>query len=51
MWQMVEDRVLTSLRDDPEVAALIATLEDDVRAGRITASHAAERIIEAYGTR
>jgi LAO/AO transport system kinase len=48
MWQMVEDRVLTSLRADPDLAALIAALEDDVRDGRMTASHAAERLIEAY---
>ena len=50
MWQMVEDRVLTSLRANPQLAALIVTLEDDIRGGRVTASHAAERIIETYGT-
>ncbi len=48
MWQMVDDRLLTSLRDDPAVAALIPELEAEVRAGRLTAAHAAERILAAF---
>ena len=48
MWQMVDDRLLTSLRESPTVAALVPELEADVRAGRLTASHAAERILAAF---
>jgi LAO/AO transport system kinase len=51
MWQMVEDRVRISVRENPQVAAMVDGLEDDVRHGRTTASHAAERIIDAAGLR
>ena len=45
---MVDDRLLTSLHDDPAVAALIPEVEAEVRAGRLTAAHAAERILAAF---
>jgi LAO/AO transport system kinase len=50
MWRMVEDRVLGALRDDRRVASLVPGLEAEVRAGRLTASHAAEQILSAFGS-
>lgn len=46
MWSMVHDAVTARLRDDPAVAGLVTELERELRAGRITAALAAERILE-----
>ncbi|WP_328581259.1 methylmalonyl Co-A mutase-associated GTPase MeaB [Streptomyces sp. NBC_00370] len=46
-WAMVRDHLLDRLRDDPGVRALTPGLEQRVRDGTLTATLAAERIIEA----
>jgi LAO/AO transport system kinase len=44
-WAMVREQLLGRLRQDPAVAQLTPQLEADVRAGRITATLAAERLV------
>jgi LAO/AO transport system kinase len=51
MWRMVEDRLLEDLRSDRRVAMLIPGLEAEVRDGRLTAAHAAERVLAAFERR
>jgi LAO/AO transport system kinase len=51
MWTLVEDRLVTSLRNDRAVASAIAPLEADVLAGRLTPSIAADRILRAFAER
>jgi LAO/AO transport system kinase len=51
MWAMVEDRLMTSLRTDPGVASGIGALEQDVAAGRLTPTMAADRILKTFGDR
>ncbi|MEW1724997.1 methylmalonyl Co-A mutase-associated GTPase MeaB [Streptomyces sp. NPDC093109] len=46
-WTMVRDHLLDRLREDPGVRQLAPELEREVRAGRLTATLAAERLIEA----
>jgi LAO/AO transport system kinase len=48
MWSSVEDRLLTSLRSHREVRRLLPALEGDVRAGRITPTLAADRLLDAF---
>ncbi|GAA2664603.1 MULTISPECIES: methylmalonyl Co-A mutase-associated GTPase MeaB [Actinosynnema] len=50
-WAMVEDRVLGGLRADPGVRAEAPDLELAVREGRLTATLAAERILELFTRR
>lgn len=50
MWAMVEYRLLSALKNDPAVAAVIRGLESDVSAGRITPALAAGRILDAFKT-
>lgn len=47
MWSMVEDRLLDSLRSDPEVAALLPEVEALVRQRRLPPTAAADRLLEA----
>lgn len=49
MWSMVEDRVMTNLKSEPKVKALVPNLENDIGAGRLTPALAAERILKAFG--
>ncbi len=51
MWAMVEDRLMTSLRTDPDVASGIGALEHDVMAGRLTPTMAADRILRTFSDR
>ena len=51
MWAMVEDRLMTSLRTDPDVASGIGALEQDVMAGRLTPTMAADRILRTFSDR
>jgi LAO/AO transport system kinase len=46
MWSMVDERLLRALRT--AVAPLAPDLEGDVRAGRVTATTAADRLLEAF---
>jgi LAO/AO transport system kinase len=48
-WAMVHDELLARLRSDPAVRELAPGLEQQVRQGRLTATRAAERILEAFG--
>jgi LAO/AO transport system kinase len=47
MWSMVDERLLRAMR--ASVASLAPGLEADVRAGRVTAALAAERLLDAFG--
>lgn len=48
MWAMVQDGLRSALRAHPEVAALVPTLEGDVREGRATPTSAALRVLGAF---
>lgn len=48
MWTLVRDELDHRLRADPQVAALRSELRDDVLAGRLPASAAADRLLQAY---
>ncbi|GAA2964239.1 methylmalonyl Co-A mutase-associated GTPase MeaB [Actinokineospora diospyrosa] len=47
-WSMVRDTLLARLHDHPAVRALTPGVEQDVRAGRLTATLAAEMILSAF---
>ncbi|GLW95416.1 methylmalonyl Co-A mutase-associated GTPase MeaB [Actinokineospora globicatena] len=47
-WAMVRDTVLARLHEHPAVRELTPGVERDVRAGRLTATLAAERILSAF---
>ncbi|GLZ30277.1 ATPase/protein kinase [Lentzea sp. NBRC 105346] len=49
-WQMVRDQLWTSVRTNPAVRAQVPELERQVRAGELTATLAAERILAAFLT-
>ncbi len=51
MWAMVRDRLETSFRTDPAVAALAPALERSVRQGQTPASAAADQLLAAFGLR
>lgn len=48
LWDLVEDRVLTDVREHPAVAALVAATEADVAEGRTPAAAGARRLLEAF---
>ena len=48
MWSMVEHRLLQHLRENPAVATMTAETERAVRAGELSASVAADAILDAY---
>ncbi|MGW2303335.1 methylmalonyl Co-A mutase-associated GTPase MeaB [Streptomyces sp. NPDC001809] len=50
-WSMVQDELLRRLHSDPAVQGLTPALEKQVRAGELTATLAAERILDAFGER
>ncbi|MEU7742546.1 methylmalonyl Co-A mutase-associated GTPase MeaB [Nonomuraea sp. NPDC049158] len=47
-WTLVRDRLLTELRNAPEVAAIAAEVERDVLAGTLTPALAADRLLSAF---
>lgn len=49
MWAMVRDRLMDRLRTDPGVRGAIPALERDVRAGDLTATLAAQDILDRLG--
>ncbi|ATQ45032.1 methylmalonyl Co-A mutase-associated GTPase MeaB [Caulobacter mirabilis] len=49
MWAMVRDRLDEAFREAPDVAAISAEMERQVRAGRVPASTAADRLLKAFG--
>jgi LAO/AO transport system kinase len=48
-WAMVRDTLMSRLREHPEVRSLTGDLERQVREGTLTATLAAERILDAFG--
>ncbi|PXY19783.1 methylmalonyl Co-A mutase-associated GTPase MeaB [Prauserella endophytica] len=48
-WSMVREQLLDRLATHPSVRELVPEVERDVREGRLTATLAAERILEAFG--
>ena len=48
MWSMVDQMVLASLRENPELQALIADCENAVRRQTLTALQAANALLEAW---
>jgi LAO/AO transport system kinase len=48
MWAMVDDRLRDLFRANSQVASLIPTVERDVRAGRVTATMASARLLDAF---
>jgi LAO/AO transport system kinase len=49
MWTMAEDRIMSNLHAAPAVRALTPALEEDIGAGRLTPTLAAEKILKAFG--
>jgi LAO/AO transport system kinase len=49
VWAMVREDLLGRLQRDPEVRRLAPQLEGRVREGSLTATRAAQRIVEAFG--
>jgi LAO/AO transport system kinase len=48
-WNLVQDRLLDRLHGSPAVRAITPALEQQVRDGAVTATTAAERILDAFG--
>jgi LAO/AO transport system kinase len=51
MWALVEERVLESFRQHPEVRALLPSLEAEVIDGALSPAAAAQRLLDAYQAR
>jgi LAO/AO transport system kinase len=49
MWAMVEDRLITALRTDPKVVEVIPDVQDEVVEGTLTATLAAQKILQTFG--
>jgi LAO/AO transport system kinase len=49
MWSMVEERVLSSLRDHPGVRALAPQVETRVAEGTLTPTLGAHALLDAFG--
>ena len=47
-WNLVQDQLLARLHEDPRVRELAPALEQQVRDGAVTATTAAERILDAF---
>jgi LAO/AO transport system kinase len=50
MWSLVDEGLRSAVREHPEVAATLATLEQDVLEGRTTPTAAAGMVLETFGT-
>lgn len=48
MWSMIEERLLASFREAPEVAQRLEALEAEVEAGSTTPSRAADELLAAF---
>jgi LAO/AO transport system kinase len=49
MWSMINERLLTAMREHPAVKERILPLEQAVTEGKVTASQAAAALLEAFG--
>lgn len=48
-WSLVDQSLLAAVREHPEVARIVDSIEADVLEGRTTPTAAAERILSAFG--
>ena len=48
LWTLIDDRLRTSLKQDPAVSAIIKSVEADVMEGRLTPGAGADRILSAF---
>jgi LAO/AO transport system kinase len=48
-WNLVHDQLLARLHEHPRVRAIAPALEQEVRDGSVTATTAADRILDAFG--
>jgi LAO/AO transport system kinase len=48
MWSEVSDTLMDRFRADPSVRELMQGIETDVVAGRVSASAAAQRLLDAF---
>ena len=48
MWDLIEDRLIYRLREDPEIASTIGDLEAYVRDDSMTPFNAADRVLSAF---
>jgi LAO/AO transport system kinase len=48
-WNLVHDQLLARLHEHPRVRAIAPALEQEVRDGSVTATTAAEQILDAFG--
>ena len=49
MWSMVEDRLLTALKQSGDVKNLVPRLEADVGSGKVTPAQAVDQLLKAFG--
>ena len=49
MWSMIEERLMTSLREHDAVRAMLPAMEGALRGGELTATRAARDILDAFG--
>jgi len=50
MWSLVDEGLRSAVREHPQVADTVGSLEKDVLEGRTTPTAAAEKILDAFGT-
>ena len=48
MWALVEDRLIHSLKEEPELTTVISATEIEVQSGTLSPFAAAERIIDLF---
>jgi len=51
MWSMVNGRLQSALREHPAVVERVVSLESAVAGGKVTAAHAAEQLLLAFGVK
>jgi len=50
MWSLVDEGLRSAVREHPQVAEKLATLEEDVLEGRVTPTSAAEQILNTFNS-
>jgi len=49
MWAMIEDRLTSRLKSDPDVKAMVPTVESEIVDGTLTPTLAAEQLLKKFG--
>jgi LAO/AO transport system kinase len=49
MWSMIEDRLMTELRNHSKVLSILSSIEDAVGDGSLTAAMGVDQILKAFG--